>query len=95
MKAEDFFICECGSLEHFLVFSYEPDHDDYVYVSIHLSELPFWKRLKLGILYILGHKSKYGNFEEVVLSKQKLKDMIDKLSSHYSYMVKPQQNINF
>lgn len=95
MKSEQFFICQCGSLEHFMVVSYEPTVSDFVYVSIHLSPLPFLKRLKLGLLYILGRRSKYGNFEEIVLDKEKLKKVIDNLSNSYSYMVKSHQNINF
>lgn len=95
MKSDEWIVCECGSLEHFMRISYEPDYDEYVYVTIHLSQLSFWKRLKLGIQYILGYKSKYGNFEEIVLDKTKLKQVIDIFNQHYSHMVKPEQNINF
>lgn len=96
MKSEQHWIvCECSSLEHFITISYEPDLDECVYVSVHLSNVPFWKRLKLGIQYILGRKSKYGNFEEIVLGKNKLKEVITILNQHYSDMVKPEQNINF
>lgn len=75
--------------------SYEPELDDSVYVTVHLSKLPFWKRLKLGILYILGRKSKYGNFEEIILNKTKLKEVLNVLTDQYQYMVKSEQNINF
>lgn len=95
MKSEEWIICECSSLEHFMRISYEPDFDECVYVTIHLSSLSFWQRLKLGIRYILGYKSRYGNFEEIVLSKEKLKKVIDVLSNHHSYMVRTEQNINF
>lgn len=95
MNSDEWVICECGSLEHFMKISYEPEFGEYVYVTIHLSELPFLKRLKLGIQYILGRRSKYGNFEEIVLKKEKLKQIIDTLTNHYTDMVKPEQNINF
>lgn len=97
MKSEKWFICECGSLEHFMMISYEsePEWNDCVYLTIHLSNVPFWKRIKLAIAYIFGYKSKYGNFEEILLNKAKLKEMIDVLSGHYGYMVKTEQNINF
>lgn len=95
MKSDEWIVCECGSLEHFIQISYESDYDDYVYLSIHLSELPLLQRIKLGIQYILGRKSKYGNFEEIVLNKTKLKEVINILNQHYSHMVKPEQNINF
>lgn len=95
MKSEEWFVCECGSLEHFMQISYEPDLDEYVYLTIHLSELPLLQRIKLGIQYILGRKSRYGNFEEIVLSKKKLKQVITALNNHYLHMVKPEQNINF
>lgn len=95
MKSEHWVVCECGSLEHFMQISYEPDLDDCVFVTIHLSELPFWKRVKLGILYILGRKSKYGNFEEIIIDKKKLKNIIEILTNHYQYMMKSEQDINF
>ena len=95
MKGDEWIVCECGSLEHFMRISYEPDDNEFVYVTIHLSQLPFLQRLKLGVLYILGRKSKYGNFEEIVLSKQKLKNLIHTLNNHYSHMIKPDQDINF
>ena len=97
MKSERWIVCECGSLEHFIVLSYETEggFDDTVYVTIHLSNLPFWQRLKLGVLYILGRKSRYGNFEEVLLDKTKLKEVIDTLSGFHTYMMRTEQNINF
>lgn len=95
MKRDEWIICECSSLEHFMQISYEPDFDEYVYVTIHLSELPFWKRLIFGIKYIFGYKSKYGNFEEIILGKKKLKKTIDVFSQCYQCMKKTEQDINF
>lgn len=95
MRSEEWIVCECGSLEHFLQISYEPDENEFVYVTIHLSELPFLQRLKLAVLYILGRKSKYGNFEEILLNKSKLKNLIDNLTDYYRHMMKSEQNINF
>lgn len=95
MKSEKWFVCECESLEHFMVINYEPDFDDSVYISIHLSHFSLWKRIQMAIAYIFGYKSKYGNFEEILLNKTKLKELIDTLSGYHSYMIRNQQNINF
>lgn len=95
MKSEHWVVCECGSLEHFMQISYEPQLDDCVFVTIHLSELPFWKRVKLAFLYVLGRKSKYGNFEEIILNKKQLKKVIDVMKDNYQHMVKSEQDINF
>jgi len=65
-------ICSCGSYEHQINFDYweDADGDKNVYMTIHLVEYPFWKRLWRGLKYILGHKSNYGNFDEFVFSKE-------------------------
>ena len=65
-------ICSCGSHEHQVNFDYweDLDGDKNVYMTIHLAEYPFWKRLWRGLKYIFGHKSNYGNFDEFILSKK-------------------------
>lgn len=64
-------ICQCHSIEHQISFNwveYE-DLEGEVYMEIHLSKLPFWKRLKHGIKYIFGYRCMYGCFDEVILKK--------------------------
>ena len=59
------FICRCGSLQHSFVVAAD---DDDLFMEIHLSPLPFWRRVKNAARYILGKRSLYGDFEEILLS---------------------------
>jgi len=69
--------CHCGSQEHSASISWFPD-DSEVYLSVNLSDNgSFWKRLKIGIKYIFGYKSRYGMFSEIVLFEEDIKNIID------------------
>ena len=65
-------ICQCSSMQHQFSFMWWEDKDleGEVYMSVHLSPLSFWKRFKNGIKYIFGHRSIYGDFDDVILRKE-------------------------
>jgi hypothetical protein len=69
---QEILICQCGSLEHQFSFVWweDKDLDSEVYMECHLTPLPFWQRLKNGIKYIFGHRSVYGDFDDVILRKE-------------------------
>ena len=70
------FVCRCGSLQHsFVVTADEID----IFLEIHLVPLPFWQRLGNAIRYIFGERSKYGDFEEILLSPYEALDLGDQL----------------
>lgn len=69
METEKLLLCECNSIEHQIVISYD-EEDNIAYVEYHLTKLPFFKRLVCGIKYIFGKRSKYGDFGEVLLGKK-------------------------
>jgi hypothetical protein len=54
------------------------DKED-LFLEIHLTPLPFWKRLKNAVKYVMGQRSPYGDFEEIVLSPDMALDLGDKL----------------
>lgn len=64
-------LCNCGLPEHQLVVQYFPkDETETCFINVHLVSVhSFWKRLWIGIRYISGHKSDYGEFDEVCLNK--------------------------
>jgi len=67
-------ICECHSMEHQIVVTYENDNNDpTVYLNIHLTKRPFWKRLIYGLEYILGRQCGYGAFDEIILNPKDAK----------------------
>ena len=86
-KVNKIIVCECGDVAHQLVLSWfkpqnpmDYDSDEYVYLSVHLNKLPFWKRLKVAIQYLFGKQSKYGAFGEVIIDSseyKKFQDMVD------------------
>ena len=48
-----------------------------VYVHTHLNKLPFWSRVKYGIKYIFGYKSRYGAFDEFIINPKDAKKIED------------------
>lgn len=82
---QEFFICQCNSTEHQLIFSYFTD-DKFgdVYVTVHLVPDTFWKRIRNAIKYVFGHRSKYGDFDEFIFKKEdanKLQAIVDYLKA--------------
>lgn len=86
MKDEKWYVCQCHSLEHFFVISYDQTWNDSVFVNVYLSHLPFFKRFILGIKYIFGYKSRYGNYEEILLDKTQVNDLIQRLQIYSKTM---------
>lgn len=70
------FTCACGSIQHSFVVSADEDN---AYLEIHLSPLPFWKRFLNAARYLLGGRSRWGDFEEIVLTPEMSLDLGDKL----------------
>lgn len=88
-------VCECGDVAHQVVLrwfksdipNYYPD--EYVYLSVHLNKLPFWKRLKVAIQYLFGKQSKYGAFDEVIINPsewRRFKEMTDFMKNAEKYV---------
>ena len=83
MEKEKLLICECNDVEHQIIFRYD-DTDNVAYMSVHLVKKPFFTRLKNGFKYIFGHKSIYGDFDEVIIGKRYasfLKELGEKLEN--------------
>ena len=70
------FVCRCYSIEHSFIVS--ADKDD-LFIEVHLAALPFWKRLWHAVNYVVGRKSKWGDFEEVLLDPETALDLGDKI----------------
>ena len=45
------------------------------YVNVHLVRRSFWYRVKYGIKYIFGFKSRYGAWDEFILDKTHAKSL--------------------
>ena len=70
------YVCKCFSLQHsFVVCADEED----LFIEVHLTPLPFWRRVRNAVGYVFGRRSRYGDFEEVVLGPGDALDLGDKL----------------
>ena len=87
-------ICECHSTDHqfILIYEYDEEKDEngnivkkipMCYVHINLTDYKnFWQRVKYGIKYIFGYKSRYGAFDEFIFNTEdapKLQRLVDYL----------------
>jgi hypothetical protein len=70
------FVCRCASLEHLFVVSAEEED---LFIETHLAPLPFFERLKHAVRYLFGYRSKYGDFDEIVLDARTALDLGDYL----------------
>ena len=84
MDNEVLLLCDCSSCEHQVVVTWR-DEDNEVFVQVHLTTYKgFWKRLWNGLKYAFGHKSRYGDFDEIILRKKdadNLQKVVDHLKS--------------
>jgi hypothetical protein len=61
-------ICQCENAEHQIIFSYIENN---VYMQVHLNpERNILRRIWMALLYILGYRSEFGHFDEIVLKKK-------------------------
>jgi hypothetical protein len=81
-------ICDCHSTDHQIVIIFSEDEFDngqkypMCYLHVHLNKRPFWERVKYGIKYIFGYKSKYGAFDEFIFNPEdayKLENLVEYL----------------
>ena len=88
-ELQELIICACHNAEHQMIFR-TIEGDDDVYVDIHLCKLPFFKRLWHGIKYIFGYTSKYGDFDEIIITPddaQKLDDVVFWLKTNHNPII--------
>lgn len=78
-------LCDCGQAEHQLIWRYFPGEQEpqeqLLYIDIHLRAWEgFFRRLWAGLRYAFGHRSKYGDWDDVIIDKRaarKLRSFID------------------
>ena len=78
MEKPELILCACYSHEHQFTFTKdEDDGEKTVYLTVHLTQRPFWKRVWYSLHYIFGHQCNYGAFDEVVLNDTHSKSFIE------------------
>lgn len=75
-------ICDCESPEHQFILRKDSE-DGEVWLESHLySHQNFFKRLWMGMKYAFGYKSRYGNFDCVIISKSDQQKIIELLQTN-------------
>lgn len=77
------FVCSCHNIEHQLIVSIDDEWDE-VFIFVHLYPHPLHKRIINAIKYIFGYRSSFGDFDEIMLSKEDTKRLVDLLSTKIS-----------
>ena len=67
--------CSCHSPEHTLQFMYDPDYND-LYIWVYLISRSFFRRLWIGLKYIVGRSGDW-HFEECMFNPKDASKMID------------------
>lgn len=67
-RVNDLILCECHCDEHQMTFKYdsEPEWEN-IYISYYLQSNTLWNRIETAIRHIFGHRSRYGDFGEIIL----------------------------
>jgi hypothetical protein len=81
---KEFIECKCHSLEHLLVIDadFSLEYGPELYFCVHLSPLPWHKRIINAAKYIFGHRSNFGDFDEFLLDSKNC-DKLIKLLKRY------------
>ena len=74
------FICECHNLEHQIAFWYDKNEKS-LYIEPHLvTYRNFFQRFWVGLKYAFGYRSRFGEFDEMMLSSESQKELRDMLN---------------
>lgn len=77
-EIQELFVCECNTLDHNFIFSDIPDinesyEDSGPYLHVHLNpKYSFFERIKLALKYIFGFRSRFGDYDEIILKPDDL-----------------------
>lgn len=74
-------LCDCHDKEHQFWLEFDPKEEDNawdnMYLSPHLGNVGWWRRLQYAWRYLWGRKSRYGAFAEVILSRPQVEQIRD------------------
>jgi len=70
-------ICACNNFDHQIIFWKDNEfRDTIIYVHPHLAQKRLWKRIVYACRYVLGHKSRYGAWDEFIMEKEQLEKLL-------------------
>lgn len=71
----EFVTCACHQDEHVLHFHTFKD-DKEIYISFYLEMQPWYKRVINAVKYVFGHRSRSGDFGEIMLDEQRIHQLV-------------------
>lgn len=84
-------ICQCSSLEHQVIFQFDPDegYNDFLYINVALNHYyPWYKRIWLGIKYMFGYECRFGHYDEIMLNREGVTRIRDRFNAVLKKMPK-------
>lgn len=85
MKSKKYIECKCGTPEHLARISWDNFEDEApeIYMEFHLNPYKnIWQRLYGAIKYVLGYRSKYGDWDCILLSDEEVDGIIGTLEQY-------------
>lgn len=72
-------LCSCGSSEHQILTEYDEEYKE-LHVQIHLVTYKnFFQRLFVAVKYLFGYKSRYGQWDSLILTEDNSKILFSQL----------------
>ena len=88
--------CTCDDIGHTLRFKFFDDEKELclhlLYIDVYLDKTKWYKRIWRGIKYIFGHRSKYGDFTEIIYDVEKVEELKKFLDGYTKATPKPPSN---
>jgi hypothetical protein len=60
-----------------MVLRFISDDDDFIYVATHLTPVVWYERIWNAVLYVLGKRSRWGDFEEYLWTAGHIREFRD------------------
>lgn len=79
-----YFECDCHSQEHTIGVAFDTEHKEMMLFTQLAKNKGFFKRLVLGVKYILGMETPYGQWDETLMQEEKFVEFYN-LMTRFSY----------
>lgn len=93
MSNETLLICNCGSNEHQIIVTKEYyETYPYLFLTIHLAKIPWYKRIIHAVKYAFGYRCTFGDFDEFEFNVDTACKFIDALHSFVNDMADSEED---
>ena len=83
----ELYICACHSPEHQMLVT--NDENNHLIIEYHLKTYKgFWKRLVTAVRYLFGYRSKYGEWDSIILDEENQLRLYEHLKQKFECQTK-------